>query len=345
MPAQPANARYLIPAMKTLLTTCALALTLMLTGCFSGEVKVSSTGKPYELFVVTPPELWQGAAGDSLRAYFGSQVEMINQPEPLFTLFSVPPVSYKATVSKHRNILILKTGDQYPKSDMTASYDVNSAPQLEVTITSPSADSLAAFIHTYGSDLVKLYEITERERLVTRARKYKDTEIAERIRQKFGFEMSVPEGYRIRLDTTNFLWISLEFPLSSVGFSIYTYPADTVAAHNLGAGNILAARNAAVMQIPGPSDGSYMTTSTAVLPDQKLLTVSGREWTQLRGFWDVKGDFMGGPFINYTTYDAKNNRMIAVDGYVYSPSPNNNVPMRDYVRQVEAIFMTVEVPE
>ena len=88
-----------------------------------------------------------------------------------------------------------------------------------------------------------------------------------------------------------------------------------------------------------------MTTSNVFLPDQKLLTVHGRRWMQVRGFWDVRGDFMGGPFINYTTYDAARRRMVAIDGYVYSPSPNNKVPMRNYVRQIEAIFMTARIPE
>ncbi|WP_298061893.1 DUF4837 family protein [uncultured Rikenella sp.] len=331
--------------MKKIAFTLITASALALTACHTGEVKVSSTGKPYELFVVAPTALWQGPAGDTARAIFADEVEMINQPEPRFTVYSVPPASYRETVSRHRNILILKTGSQYPKADMTASYDVNSAPQLEVTVTAPSADSMAAFLNTYRSELVKLYEIAERDRFVARAEKYRDAEIDELIREKFDFKMSIPRGYRVRLDTTNFLWISYELPLASVGFTIYTYPADTSAARNAAAGNIIAARNAAVMQVPGPSDGSYMTTSTAVMPDQKKLTVNGREWNQVRGFWDVAGDFMGGPFINYTTYEPERHRMLAIDGYVYSPSPNNNVPMRDYVRQVEAIFMTIRIPE
>ncbi len=332
--------------MKTFTLTWLTAAALVFTACRSGGVKVTSTGKPYELFVVAPAALWQGPAGDTARAVFADEVEMINQPEPRFTVYSVPPAGYKATVSRHRNILVLETGSQYSKSDMTASYDVNSAPQLEVTVTAPSADSLAAFLHTYGGDLVKLYEIAERDRLVARAEKFRNKEIGELIRQKFGFDISVPQGYRVRLDTTNFLWISFELPLASIGFTIYTYPADSVPSRNDAAGNIIAARNAAVMQVPGPSDGSYMATSSAAgMMDQKALTVNGRRWNQVRGFWDVKGDFMGGPFINYTTYDQARNRMLAIDGYVYSPSPNNNVPMRDYIRQVEAIFMTVRIPE
>lgn len=330
--------------MKTFTFALLSAAAAVFTACgTSSDVKVPSTGRAYELFVVAPAKLWQGPAGDTVRAIFSRNVEMINQPEPLFDLLSVPPANYKTTVARHRNILLLKTGSQYDKSDMTAAYNVNSAPQLQVTVTSPSADSMAAFLHTYGPQIEQFYGIAERNRFIAQAKAHKDNQIVELIRSKFGFEMSIPTGYKVRMDTTNFLWLSYELPLASVGFLIYTYPADTSMARNDAAGNIIAARNTAAMQVPGPSDGSYMSTSEVVMPDQKELAVNGRNWNQVRGFWDVKGDFMGGPFINYTTYDQARKCMLAIDGYVYSPSPNNQVQMRNYVRQIEAIFMTVKL--
>ena len=99
--------------MKTFTLTWLTAAALVFTACRSGGVKVTSTGKPYELFVVAPAALWQGPAGDTARAVFADEVEMINQPEPRFTVYSVTPAGYKATVSRHRNILVLKTGSQY----------------------------------------------------------------------------------------------------------------------------------------------------------------------------------------------------------------------------------------
>lgn len=331
--------------MKNLTLILLSASALVFTACGGGsEIKVPSVGKAYELFVVAPADQWSGAVGDTVKAYFAKDVEMINQPEPLFDVYSVPPANYRATVARHRNILILETGSKYEKSDMTAAYDVNASPQLEVTVTSPSADSLAAFLHTYGAQIEQLFEIAERDRFVAQANGAKDQKIGELIQKKFGFDMSIPKGYKVRNDTTNFLWISFELPLASVGFVIYTYPADTSMVANDAAGNILSARNMAVMQVPGPSKGSYMKTNTEVMPIQKTLTVNGRKWNEVRSFWDVQGDFMGGPFVNYTTYDQARKCMLGIDGYVFSPSPNNQLPMRNYLRQVEAIFMTVKLP-
>lgn len=270
---------------------------------------------------------------------------MINQPEPLYNVFHVVPDGYKGIIQKHRNILVLNIGKQYTKADMHAAYDLAAKPQLILTVEAPSVQEMAGFIEEYKYELVKIFDIAERDRSMIRANQFRDKKIVEKIKDKFGFTMSIPEGYSIRNEKDNFMWISMEFPLSSIGFAIYTYPADTVnLENNQKAGNILNARNIAVKEIPGPSEGSFMSTATAVWPDQKILTVRGREWNQIRGFWDVVGDFMGGPFINYTTYDEVNHRMLAIDCYVYNPSPNNRVGKRNYIRQLEAIFMTANVP-
>lgn len=268
---------------------------------------------------------------------------MINQSEPIYDLLTVTPQNFTSTVKRQRNIINMSVGDQYKTSDMNAEIDLYAAPQLVINITAPNADSMANYIGTYATELVKMFDIAERDRFAARAKQFSDTEITNLIKQKFGFTMNIPQGYRVRNDLKDFLWISYEMPLGSIGFVIYTYPADSVVANNDKAGNIIVNRDAAIMQVPGPSDGSYMSTSTMFMPDQTRLTVDGRTWNQIRGFWDVKGDFMGGPFINYTSYDSKNNRMIGIDGYVYSPSPNSKSGKRNFIRQIEGIFMTIKI--
>ncbi len=327
---------FLLPALVALVGACDRTSRIW---------TVTSLGTPYDLFVVAPNQVWQGEAGDTVQAIFGQEVEMINQPEPIYTLYHIPPAGYSKTLQKHRNILILRVDDQYRQADMSAVYDQDAKPQLIVTAVAPTAAEMARFLNQYRTELVRLFDIAERDRYVLAAKSYSNREVTKRIREKFGLSISIPDGYTIRNDAENFLWVSHELPLSSIGFIIYTYPADTRnPANNRKAGNILSARNAAVSQVPGPSQGSFMSTSTTFLPDQKLLTVHGRQWNQVRGFWDVTGDFMGGPFINYTTYDEQNHRMIAIDGYVYAPSPNEKIGKRNYIRQIEAIFVTATLP-
>lgn len=79
-----------------------------------------------------------------------------------------------------------------------------------------------------------------------------------------------------------------------------------------------------------------MTLSTAFDPIQTERTINGRKWMETRGFWEVHGDFMGGPFVGYTTKIA--DRQVALDAYVYSPRK----PKRPYLRAVEALVYTVK---
>ena len=84
-----------------------------------------------------------------------------------------------------------------------------------------------------------------------------------------------------------------------------------------------------------------MITSDAFAPDYRLFRMEGRLWCELRGFWDVHGDFMGGPFVSYTTVDTATNRVFTLDGYVYSPKLHK----RNFVRGVEHLLYTVSFPE
>jgi hypothetical protein len=60
---------------------------------------------------------------------------------------------------------------------------------------------------------------------------------------------------------------------------------------------------------------------------------------EVRGLWDLENGFMGGPFISHSVYDAKRNRIITVDGYIYHP----NLKKRVKLKQIEAIIYSMEI--
>lgn len=79
-----------------------------------------------------------------------------------------------------------------------------------------------------------------------------------------------------------------------------------------------------------------MSSEKEFNPYSKEINFNGIYAIETRCLWKVEGDFMGGPFINYTYIDEKNNRVIMLDGYLYSPRK----PKRDLLKQLEAILYT-----
>jgi hypothetical protein len=52
----------------------------------------------------------------------------------------------------------------------------------------------------------------------------------------------------------------------------------------------------------------------------------------------MKNDYMGGPFVNYTTINKEKNMIVNFDGFVYAPSRTK----RDLLRRIEAIILTAK---
>jgi hypothetical protein len=82
-----------------------------------------------------------------------------------------------------------------------------------------------------------------------------------------------------------------------------------------------------------------MTLSKMFEPIAYDMVVNNLEVVELRGLWDLENGFMGGPFISHSVYDAKRNRIVTVDGYIYHPNQKKRVKLR----QIEAIIYSLEI--
>mgnify|MGYP002311680570 FL=1 len=68
-----------------------------------------------------------------------------------------------------------------------------------------------------------MLEKAERDRTIDFGRKFPDKFLAGLVKEQFGVDFSVPQGYKLRAKGDDFLWISYEFPQASQGFFIYSY--------------------------------------------------------------------------------------------------------------------------
>lgn len=329
---------------KTFFCTAALLLGLLFSGCKAFHTLTdarlkNSQGAPYELIVVCTQPMWNGELGDTLRSVLQAPIPYLVEHEPMFNVIQFTPSNFKGMIAEHRNILKIVASEEIPTASTVVQYDVTAAPQIVLTLQGPDQQALVRYVSDHRAELLRTIEAAERDRSIRFAEKFEQQELGKLIREKFGIEMNVPKGYTLAQQSDDFLWFRYEFPSASQGFMLYSYPYEGRDA--LGSEALLAARNRFAARIPGPSDGSYMTTSRVFAPVHRMFRLEGRAWAELRGFWDVQGDFMGGPFVSYSTVDTATGRILTLDCYVYSPKH----PKRNYMREVEHLLHLIRFPE
>ncbi|WP_296109255.1 DUF4837 family protein [uncultured Alistipes sp.] len=328
---------------RLLLALVALAA-LAGTGCdafhkLNNDHKKSAQGRPYELIVVCPQDKWTGELGDTLRSVLTAPVPYLNQTEPHFDVLRVTERGFSGMVADHRNILKVVTDPKLDSTTVAVQYDVTSRPQIVLTLQGPDNRHLTDYVSAHREQLLAVLGKAERDRAIESALRYNETGIQKAILKNFGVEMTVPKGYILAADQPDFLWARFEYPEASQGFFIYSYPYAGKEALTPEA--LIAARNQFAARIPGPSDGSYMTTSELFVPGYRIFKLEGRVWIEMRGFWDVEGDFMGGPYVSYTTVDERTGRVFTLDCYVYSP----HLHKRNFMRGVEHLLYLVKFPD
>ena len=50
---------------------------------------------------------------------------------------------------------------------------------------------------------------------------------------------------------------------------------------------------------------------------------------QIRGWWDVEGDFMGGPSYIRAVVDEANSRIVFAEGFLFYPNEDKALEMRE----------------
>ncbi len=300
--------------------------------------KVNSQGSPYELIVVCNQPEWEGALGDTLKTILRAEIPYLVQPESFFSVYRVTQQGYDNLILKHRNIFIVNVVPSLDESSITVQYDVNATPQIIMTLQGPTQASLTEYVSENRDNIMRVLESAERDRDIAYGQKFSVATLDKLIKNKFDIDMKIPQGYTLRNEGDDFVWLSYEYPTASQGVLLYSYPAEGNVSLSWEA--LLEARNKYAAKIPGPTDGSYMTTFMEVEPDYRMFRSHGRLWVEMRGLWEVEGDFMGGPYVSYSTIDVRTNQVFTLDCYVYSPK----LGKRNFLRGVEHLVFNVEIP-
>lgn len=298
------------------------------------------TGAAGEVIVVLNKEVWEESIGVTYNEILKTEYPMLPQSETIFNLVMIPPNAFTEIFKSHRNIVLTKVSDEFQKPQIVTQRDVWSAPQTVINVVGPTYPAIANMLNEERDRFVQILEQAERDRVINNAIRFEAKGLRLLLEKKFGFSMFFPRGYQLRVDSTDFVWISYETPDISQGVIVYQYPYTDQ--NTFTSDYLVKMRNQFVNRyIPGPTPNSYMITETIIPPVFQPLMYKDRYFGQLRGLWDVHGHPMGGPFISLTTIDESNNRVITIEGYVYAPKFNK----RNYLRQVEALLFTFKLAD
>ena len=308
-----------------------LIFTLLFQACTPDETAVPrSTGNTAELLVVIDDHLWDATPGEKIRRFFAKQQEGLPQAEPMFSLVHVPKSAFNSLLKRSRNVLFIETGNN---SQATISRDVWARPQLLATVQAKNKDSLIYLLDKRAEALVNIYRDSDLNWLQDQHKKLALPTAQELTDQKVS--LTIPKSFFVAVKRPDFLWYRKESPNATQSILIYSEAMKED--ENFLGTNIISRRNQVCKTyVEGELEGTYMSTELRYPPILNGTDISGHYAIETRGLWKMEGDFMGGPFLSYTIYDEKNQRIITAEGFVYAPAINK----RNLMLELEAILKT-----
>lgn len=296
------------------------------------------SGQAGELVVVMQPEYWEGDAGSVTRKLLAQTVPALPQPEPMFSITAIPHEGFGDIFKTTRSLLIVHiSSPKETKSGILFKDNVNAYLQRTVTITAKDQAEYIELFNQNADKILRYFLEGERNMLMSSYSQYFEAQVSERTKSKFNIDICVPPGFKVDLDTTDFLWIRYETPELSQGLLIYTFPYtsdSTFSSEYLAAKRNIFTHN----YVPASVPNSYMAIENRVPLTCKTLKLNGNYTFEMRGLWQTENDYMGGPFINLATLDMLNNRVVVFDGFVYAPSKDK----RNFIRQMEAMVYSAK---
>lgn len=154
----------------------------------------------------------------------------------------------------------------------------------------------------------------------------------------FGVSLKIGFGYKYDMVRDKFIWLRKEFASGYNSVLIYEVPIETVEKDNNIIANITQMRDEiGKANIHGTLPNTWMITEAAYAPYLFEEKIANKKTYLTKGTWELKNDFMAGPFVNYAIKDTKNNRYLILEGFTYNPSKSK----RDLVFELEAIIQSV----
>lgn len=313
-----------------------LLLSVLLVSCFQkNENKVQQKpGKTSTISIIIDDQLWYGEVGDSIRNKFASPVLGLTKEEPLFTINQYPAKLLEGFVTDSRSIIVVKKSSA-DKFEVKTNF--KTLPHNTFRIYGKSIQDIICNIEMNSPEIIKTIRETEIKKLQQdNSKSLLNPAI---IKNKFHIKLQIPTGYEYMLHKKNFIWLKKEIISGNTSLLIYQIPLNRLTKNSNIVGNIIRMRDSVGHYIKGREPNTQMITGEDYAPYFSVTNLNGKKTFETKGTWELKNDFMTGPFINYAIVDEDYNRILVIEGFCYSPSNQE----RDLMLELEAIIKSVRI--
>ncbi|WP_435413927.1 DUF4837 family protein [Polaribacter aestuariivivens] len=326
--------------MKNVFSICMIAM--LLFSCTGNDKFVlrGSIGKVNKVMVVTKASDWNGDLGKEIRNSFGELMIGLPQPEPILSVSQIAPNGFGSMMKVTRNVLVIGESSQekfYIKKNVYAQ------PQTIIYVYGTDDESVIKMFKKHEQEIIDAYIESDIKMTQSIFKQRKIDNANYKTLTNLGISLIIPDNFKTVDDTGEFLWLRqhLTSGIAKTGSNNILVYAIPLKDEDKVAENIVAVRDSiGEKYIPGSDQETmHMITEEAYTPFTSETKLAGKKAYETRGKWEVKNDFMAGPFLNYSVIDKKNNRVIVFEGFTYAPSVNK----RAFLFELEAIGKSLKI--
>ena len=329
---------------RIILNSIICALVLLLGGCRtkSSLPESNTMGKAYDVVVLCNDDVWRGDLSYAVCDMLEERAPGLTRPEGYFNIVKqATPASATELDKKYANLLVISVNSAVTEATYSISKNVYARPQTIITITAPSTEAATAFVKAATESIRAEFEKAERNN----SNRVNSARPAEQLMEDFeahtGMEMVIPAYfYKATTRDKELLWYIRDFPKRADYIFAFTTPVDTTMPEDMQALSVMSAIDNKLATISSKgANHSYMRlsnepSSMSFTPD---VLIAGRKWLEIRCWWEVANDFMGGPMVAFVNVDAATAKATVIMFALYAPED----PQRNLLRELEHLVYTI----
>lgn len=318
--------------MKRTLRLFVVCVAVIFTSCTTRNTLQPRTtaGDAYDVLIICPNEAWRGELANSVCDMLEADAPGLTRPEGYFNIIKQTDEKGATNIDrKYPNILKLDISPVHTTPSTRVAKNVYARPQTMVTLSAADAATAAKYIDLSAEALRELFEAGEREASNNHSASHASAELMDDFEAHTGFRMVIPTNYyKATTRDNNLLWYIRDYEKKAQYIFAYSY--DYVDAEDLTAEWLMRSLDNRLSIISSKGAvGSYMGVNEEGPAELKEVDINGRTWYELRGWWEVEGDFMGGPFVSYSTLDSATRRITTILFALYAPEEGQRNPLRE----------------